>query len=131
MYVSMWNINDERCTMWCELWRLLQSSIHQNSCHILMFINGYITLWHTSKFMSSGPNGYVKFHHSSKFMFLCCNHQWLCHLIYNIHQSSYRIATYINGYVILWHSSRFMLHCDNHQWLCHIVTFIIVNIAFW
>lgn len=55
MNISRCDMNfDEHCTC----------NIHQSSHHIVMFMNGYVILWHTSKSTSH-----------------CDIHQWLCHIV--------------------------------------------------
>jgi len=86
--------------------------IHQG-CHIpmfimviMLFINGYIALWHSSMV-------------NSLMDLLHCNIHWRLRWIETFH-----LCTFLNGFVALRHSSRVMLDFDIHKGIYWIMTFI-------
>ena len=94
-------------------------NIHQG-CHIpifimviVLFINGYIALWH-----SSMVNFLMALSH--------CNIHWRLRWIETFHH-----CTFLNGFVALQHSSRVMLDFDVHKGIYWITTYDIYQYLCW
>lgn len=76
---------------------------HQRSWCIATPMIGFVTMWHSSKFMSHWDTN-----------------QWLCH-----------IPMYLKDYITLWHPSIAMLECNVDQLICHNMTYINVSLTLW
>ena len=85
---------------------MLHSEIHYGLCRIMLFINGYIALSH-----SSMVHFLMDLSH--------CNIYWRLRWIETFH-----FCTFLNGFVALQHSSRVMLDFDVHKGIYWIMTFI-------
>ena len=110
-------------------------NIHQSSYVIMTSINGYVTLWWSSKFTSYCDNHrwlHVTMRHSWKLTSHCDNYQWLSPIVtlhYHIPQLLCYIAKFMKMHIVVMHvtlqcSSMAMSQYNIHQSLRRIVAYI-------